>query len=377
MPTRAQLPTPPAAPRWLRTGLLALVALAAAALTGCGTAPVEPAAQSAPSAEPQGGAAAPRFEPGVGIAGAMGQVAGRTDNLLVYLPQAGDTTQAIAQRFLGSADNDWQIAQTNGQGWLVSAGRPLVVPLRAPNPMGIGGDGFQTVPVLCYHRLGSGVSKMIVAPAQFEAQIEWLSRHHYKVLRLSELRAFLAGERALPQRSVVITFDDGYESVYRHAYPVLKKHGFSATLFVYTDFVGARDGLAWTQLQEMAASGVIDVQAHSKSHRNLVERGAAESDAAYRQSIENEVRLPRQLIERRLTAANAQVRAYAYPFGDANEAVLEALERNGYELGLTVNPGGNPFYAHPYMLRRTMIFGDHNIEDFKARLQVRKSLARP
>jgi hypothetical protein len=55
---------------------------------------------------------------------------------------------------------------------------------------------IQTVPILCYHRFGSGSSKMLVAPAQFEAQLEWLARHHYKVLRLRDLAGFLAGREA-------------------------------------------------------------------------------------------------------------------------------------------------------------------------------------
>ena len=59
---------------------------------------------------------------------------------------------------------------------------------------------------------------------------------------------------------MVITIDDGYESTYRHAFPILKRHGFPATVFVYTDFLGGGDALTWPQLQEMSASGLIDVQ---------------------------------------------------------------------------------------------------------------------
>jgi peptidoglycan/xylan/chitin deacetylase (PgdA/CDA1 family) len=309
--------------------------------------------------------------------GARGQVAGRSDRLLVYLPESGDTLAAMAARFLGNEQLAWRIADANGAAWQAAPGVPVIVPLAAPNPMGISSEGVQTVPILCYHRFGAGQSKMIVSPAQFEAQLEWLARNQFRVLRLADLQGFLAAREALPQRSVVITIDDGYESVYRHAYPSLKKFGFSATLFVYSDFVGARDGLSWAQLQEMAASGVIDIQAHSKSHRNLVERFAAETDAGYRSNIEAEVRQPREVLERRLAPAGVRVRHYAYPFGDANEWVLENLQRHGYELGVTVNPGGNPFFAHPFMLRRTMIFGDHTLEDFAARLQVRRPLGRP
>ena len=115
---------------------------------------------------------------------------------------------------------------------------------------------------------------------------------------------------------MVLTFDDGYESYYRHAYPLLKKHGFPATVFLYTDFVGAGDALTWPQMQEMAASGLIDIQAHSKTHANLINRVRDESDAAYRQRLESEARAPRELIERRLKHT---VKDFAYPYGDANE----------------------------------------------------------
>jgi peptidoglycan/xylan/chitin deacetylase (PgdA/CDA1 family) len=341
-------------------------AAGAALLTACGTVPNAP-----PPATP-----VPRPAPDAGSA-ARGDVAGRHERLLVYVPAAGDALPAIAARFLGSADLAWRIADANGQRWQVAAGEPLVVPLADPDPAGVTADGYQTVPILCYHRFGGGTSKMILSPANFEAQLDWLARNHYRVLRLSELAGFLAGRQAVPQRSVVITIDDGYETVYRHAFPALKKYGFPATLFVYSDFIGSRDGLSWAQLQEMAASGLVDIQAHSKSHRNLVERGASETDASYRQSIESEVRQPRVVLERGLAAVGVRVNHFAYPFGDANELVLDAMRRNDYQLGVTVNPGGNPFFAHPMMLRRTMIFGDYDLDDFKARLQTRKTAARP
>jgi peptidoglycan/xylan/chitin deacetylase (PgdA/CDA1 family) len=194
------------------------------------------------------------------------------------------------------------------------------------------------------------------------------------VIRLAQLPEFLAGREPLPQRSVVVTIDDGYESVHRYAAPLLRSHGFAATLFVYTDFIGAGNALSWAQLQELSRGGLIDVQAHSKSHRNLIERGAGESDERYRQAIDAEARVPREMIERRL---QTPVREFAYPFGDANEQVLQALGRQKYQLGLTVTPGGNAFYAQPLMLRRTMIYGDLDLEAFKAKLQISRSIAMP
>ncbi len=313
---------------------------------------------------------------------AQGEVLGRNERLLVYRPAAGDSFEGIAERFLGSAAQAWQIADANdddGDGKRSPAppspAVPLIVPLRPLNPLGVGAERLQTVPILCYHRLGPGNAKMVVSPASFEAQMAWLVRNGYRVVRMADLAGFLAGHKALPARAVVISFDDGYESVYRYAFPVLKKYRLPATVFVYTDFLGGGDALTWAQLQEMQASGLIDVQSHSKSHRNLVERRAGESDERYRANLDAEMRVPRELLERRLPPL--KVRYLAYPFGDANEAVLEAAARNGIELGATVVPGGNAFYAQPLMLRRTMIFGDTSLEGFKAKLQTSRALAAP
>jgi peptidoglycan/xylan/chitin deacetylase (PgdA/CDA1 family) len=304
-------------------------------------------------------------------------VAGRSDRLLVYLPRRGDTLEGIAARFLGGAGQAWRVAEANGQRWKPSEGEPVIVPLVHRNPIGVTADGIQTVPILCYHRFGLGPNKMTVTPAQFEAQLDWLARNHYRVLRLGDLTGFLAGREPLPQRSVVITIDDGYESVHRHAFPLLRKYGFPATVFIYTDFVGARDAMSWAQLRELAASGLFDIQGHSKTHRSLVQRTPAETDADFRQAVDGELRLSRAALERQLAALGVQVRHFAYPYGDANDLVLDSMRRNGFDMGVTVNPGGNAFFAHPLLMRRTMIFGDHDLDAFKARVQIRRTSVRP
>lgn len=363
--------------RW--TSLLAT--LLAVLVAGCGSPAPAPPAAAVP--EPPFPVAAPHDGPEPWPQ-AGGEVLGRSERLVIYLPRAGDQLPAIAARFLGRADRHWQIAEANGLQqapangpYAVSPGRPLIVPLTPPNPIGVQSGEFQTVPILCYHRFGAGNNKMVMSPATFAAQLDWLARNNYRVVRLAQVSGFLAGHEALPPRSVVITIDDGYESVYRHAFPLLKKHGFPATLFVYTDFIGSNDGLSWQQLQEMANSGLVDIQAHSKSHRNLVERIPGESDERYRQNIETELRAPRELLERRLAQAKVQVRHFAYPFGDASDVVLDTMVRQHYQLGVTVNPGGNGFFAQPTMLRRTMIFGDLDLEGFKAKLQTSRSLTAP
>lgn len=304
---------------------------------------------------------------------ATGRVLGQSSRFVIYQPGSNDTLRSIATRFLGSEDRYWVIGDFNNVS-RVQGKQPLVVPLKMLNPTGVYSDRYQTVPILCYHRFGNAGGKMVVSPANFAQQMDWLARNDYHVIRLAQLVAYLDGKEALPKRSVVITIDDGYESVHRHALPVLRKHGFPATLFVYTDFIGAGDALSWPQLQELAASGLVDIQAHSKSHRNLIERTNGESDSQYAQDIETEVRAPRDIIERRLPV---RVRHYAFPFGDANELVLDALNRQHYELAVTVVPGGNAFFAQALMLRRTMIFGDHDLDAFKSKLQISRAISAP
>ncbi|AKJ29357.1 polysaccharide deacetylase family protein [Caldimonas brevitalea] len=304
---------------------------------------------------------------------APGQVLARNDRFVLYQPMRGETLRSIAELFLGDAEQHWVIGDFNGI-TRPSEDLPLAVPLKPVNRAGVHGDHYQTVPILCYHRFGYGGGKMNVSPARFAAQLDWLARHGYHVLRLDELAEYLEGRRAVPRRSVVITVDDGYESFYRYAAPLLRRHGFPVTLFVYTDFVGAGDAVDWSQLRELAASGLVDIQPHSKTHRNLSERGEGESEEAYRQALQMETAGPRELLERRL---KVKVRHYAYPYGDANEAVLETLERHKYRLAVTVNPGGNAFFAQPLLLRRSMVQRDDDLEDFKAKLQVTRGFKAP
>jgi peptidoglycan/xylan/chitin deacetylase (PgdA/CDA1 family) len=361
-------------------GLRAL--LLAALVSGCTTPPPKPTTSAAGAAAPAAAARAPVPGDAPVRDNARGAVLGSHPSLLVYEPAAGDSWAGIAERFFaGDGTLGWAVARANPGSSAPEAGQPLIVPRQPPSPLGVSADGVQTVPVLCYHRFIAGnttaANKMQMPAAQFEAQLQWLQREGWQVLRLAELQAFLDGQRALPPRSVVITVDDGWESFHRHAFPLLRKYGVPVTLFVATDLVGTRDGLSWAQLRELAQSGLVDVQAHSKSHRNLAERAPGETDATYRRALAAELRQPRLVLERELGAAGVRVRHFAYPFGDSNDTVLALLATEPYQLAFTVKSGGNAFYATPQLLRRTMIFGDHTLDDFAARLQALRPLARP
>jgi peptidoglycan/xylan/chitin deacetylase (PgdA/CDA1 family) len=208
---------------------------------------------------------------------------------------------------------------------------------------------------------------MFVSPESFAEQMAYLVENGFRVIPLADLLAFLDRAKPLPLRSVVITIDDGYRSAYEVAYPVLKAYGFPATIFVYTDFVGARSGLRWDEMREMVASGLIDIQPHSKSHSNMSFQGVAEGDAGYRARIAQEIAVSSREIDDKL---GLPLRAFAYPYGDTNEYVIARLRAADYRLGVTVYAGGNPAFAYPYMLRRTMIFGQDDLARFTKKLEV-------
>ncbi len=308
--------------------------------------------------------------PAVKDAASPGRVLGRSDRFVLYEPGDDDTLASIAVRFLGDADRNWLIADFN-EVTHAERGNPLVVPLKPIGAVGVRASEYQTVPILCYHRFGPGKGKMIVSQAQFEAQLDWLAKNDFRVIPLRQLVDYLEGRDNIPRRAVVITIDDGHESAYQYAVPLLRKHGFPATFYVYTDFVGSGSALTWAQLQEMASTASFEIAAHSKTHRNLNVREPGETDVAYRRNMEAEVRVPVDVLGKHL---NQPVTTYAYPYGEANDLVVGLLGRSNVKLASTVTPGSNAFFAQPLMLHRTMIFGTYDLDAFKTRLQVSRKL---
>jgi peptidoglycan/xylan/chitin deacetylase (PgdA/CDA1 family) len=294
----------------------------------------------------------------------QGMLLARDDAFAVVVTGPNETLATLAQRYLGDRSKVWWIGEFNNVDE-VRPGQTVVIPLKATNPPGVYANGYLTVPILCYHRFGPKSSQLAVTPAAFEAQMDFLARNGYRVLPLARVIGFLERGESIPRKSVVLTIDDGFRSTYEVAYPVLRKYGFHATVFLYSDFVGAPDALTWPQMKEMEASGLVSIQPHSKTHANLTLRLAGESDAKYRDRMRAEVDTPIRAIQEHLATGSE---AYAFPYGDVNETVVDLLKRQGVRAGVTVTPGGNGFFAYPYMLRRSMVFGGDGIDVFKAKL---------
>lgn len=291
-------------------------------------------------------------------------VLGANDDYAVVHVSGPTSLGALAQDFLGSEHRGWVIGDRNGITEL-EPGDTVVIPLQSRNAVGIQSGAYQTVPILSYHRFGPNNGRLSVTGEQFRLQLEYLKTNGFTVIPLSLVYDFLQGNQALPKRSVVITIDDGYRSTYEIAFPILKEYGFPATVFVYTDWIG-KGGLTWTQMAKMKASGLIDIQAHSKSHSNLTVRLENETLQEYRARVSTEVQQPKTRLEKNL---DGPIENFSYPYGATNALLVDELRRGDYRLGLTVKRGGNAFFYHPYTLRRTMIYRDDGLERFAQALQ--------
>lgn len=327
--------------------------LAAIALAACVQAPPrEPSSPPAP------------FVPPVAVPDDDGPLLARDSEFAVVVVQPGEDLARLAERWLGDRNRRTLIAEFNHVDE-VRAGQTVAIPLKNRNPFGITAAGMPAITILCYHRFGPRPSNLTVTPAAFEAQMAYLASNGYTVVALDRLPAILDGREPMPRKAVAITIDDGYRSTYEVAYPVLRKYKFPATVFLYTDFVGAGDALTWTQMKEMTASGLIDLQPHSKTHSNLTVRQNGEPENRYRDRIRREVEGPVDVIRSQLGVPSV---SYAFPYGDVNDVVVGELRAKGVKMGVTVTPGGNAFYAPPYMLRRTMVFGGDDMDAFRAKL---------
>src|SRR5713226_2060694 len=258
----------------------------------------------------------PAPEPGAGATPARPgprPVAYQSEDFVVTFAQPGDTPEALAALYLGGADKAWMIEDYTGLR-AFSPGQEVVIPLRPWNPPGVTPGGYQIVPILTYHNLAEQAKgRLVLAAAGFREQMRYLKTNGYRVVSLADFIEFTRLNRQLPQRAVVLTFDDGYRAFKDLAYPVLKELGFTATLFIYTDWVGAgRNALAWDDLKALAAEG-FDVQAHSKTHGDL-RKATGETDAQHAQRMQLELAEPLKLFQRYL---GRPITRLAYPYGRA------------------------------------------------------------
>jgi peptidoglycan/xylan/chitin deacetylase (PgdA/CDA1 family) len=295
----------------------------------------------------------------------------RSKDFIIYQLPAAATPAELAERFLGDSTKSWMIEESN-PGVDFNGGELVVIPLNNFNRGGLRRNGIQTIPILTYHRFSNECSSPLCVPSNiFDDQMKYLKKNDFHVISPEQLLAFLDYQEGLPKKSVLITMDDGYRSAYEIAYPILKKYGFTATVFIYTNFVGvSKMAITWDQLKELKANG-FSIGSHTISHSDLTLREDGETDADWMARIDKELHGSKQILDKKL---NQDTIVLAYPYGKYDERSIKIAQKAGYKMAMSVQRGGNPFFADPLFLRRDMIL-QKDMQAFISRLNTFKPMS--
>lgn len=204
------------------------------------------------------------------------------------------------------------------------------------------------VPILVYHYVeyvkdqGDTVRKSLnIIPPIFENQIKTLKEAGFTFLMAADLGLYLDGKKPLPQKPVVITFDDGYEDFYTDVFPILKKHNVVATAYIISGVLGNKNYMNQDQLKEVASSGLVEIGAHSVHHPNL--------KALPRQEAEREIFESKHILENKL---GIKIVSFAYPYGGYNDESSYLVEKAGYTNAVGTKGGTIVNQKNRYVLFR-------------------------
>lgn len=204
------------------------------------------------------------------------------------------------------------------------------------------------LPIIMYHSVSSSVppgNRIIVSAKTFERQIAFLKKHNYKVIPLEAISDFIAKNKKIPPRTIVLTLDDGYKDNYTYAFPILKKYNFPATIFIILSEVGRPDRLSWEEIKEMQGSGLITFGSHTISHAFL---DSVKAD----QELIKEISESKKILEERL---DKKVSSFCYPMGRFSDKARQAVISAGYKIAVATNPGKKYPNNDIFVLKRLRI----------------------
>ncbi len=191
-------------------------------------------------------------------------------------------------------------------------------------------------PILVYHRFGPTLAdSMTVRTTVFQEQLDIMRDKGYTVIPLRTLAEHrLIGSPAPPEKSVIITVDDGHRTVYTDLFPLIKKHRLPVTLFIYPSAISnASYAMTWEQIREMLASGLVEVHSHTYWHPNFLKERKKLPPAEYQKLLVSQLGKSRLTLEKRL---GNTVEWLAWPFGLYDKELMAAAAKNGYSLALSI-----------------------------------------
>ncbi|MDD9271038.1 polysaccharide deacetylase family protein [Paenibacillus sp. GCM10023248] len=216
-----------------------------------------------------------------------------------------------------------------------------------------------SIPVLNYHSVAIDPGNIVViSPDKLKEQMAYLHKQGYTPLKLDTFIRLLEGDDSLqvPEKPVLLTFDDGYIDNYEQAMPILAKYGFPATLFVSPGMTEQDGYLNWEQIRKLHEAG-WDIQPHGMSHPHLPRLGADEQTY--------EIVEARKQIEAKL---GTKADIFCYPYGEYNKTTLKILKQHGFRYAFTTEQGVATNQQPPYQLKRIFVNGEENLKAFAAKL---------
>lgn len=249
--------------------------------------------------------------------------------------------------------------------WLLGCGRPPAETELRPSELRWVSVRDFAVPVLMYHRVCPLTEKearneltrdLTVLPHDFEEQMKHLADNGFAILSAYDVQRALLMGSGLPEKAVALTFDDGYRDNFEHAFPILKKYGASATIFLVKNTVNGPRHLSLSMLREMRPNKV-DYGSHTVSHADLPSLNT--------ELLDFELRESKRFLEDNL---NEPITSLAYPAGRFDDRVVEHVQRAGYltawdKGGGAVRPGDDPF-----RLPRVRVHGNTSLKDFERKV---------
>ncbi len=233
-----------------------------------------------------------------------------------------------------------------------------VPPLLAQEPLVPTPRASVKCPILMYHYISSApedadyvLRDLTVPPEQFAEQLDYLRDNGFTTITMTQLWAGMEGA-PLPEKPIVLTFDDGYWDAHAHATPLLLERGMVGTFYICSGFMGQPSYMRWEDAAQIQGAG-MEIGGHSATHANLSVLGRAE--------LEVEIKESTALIEQTLGLRPV---SFCYPFGYHNTFVTTILREAGYQTAVTTSDALTHYRNNPYRMGRVRIRNRHTIESF-------------
>ncbi len=211
------------------------------------------------------------------------------------------------------------------------------------------------VPVIMYHHILKDESKSndyIITPKQFEEDLNFLKKNGYTTVLVRDIINYVEGKGELPEKPVILSFDDGHESIYRYIYPLIKKNNHKIIISVVgkysEEFSKTEEShinysyLKWKQIKEMNESSLVEIgshtyDCHSADKRKGIKKLKNESLEEYEEFLENDLAKLNNL----LSEINITPVTFTYPFGYTDKNSIKIIKRMGFKASLGCEEGIN------------------------------------